>query len=41
LYFLLFLAADLADPRLARETMTALDELTRILRLGNVYDFQR
>jgi len=34
-------AADLADPRLARETMTALDELTRILRLGNVYDFQR
>jgi len=34
-------ASDLADPRLARETMTALDELTRILRLGNVYDFQR
>jgi len=34
-------AADLADPRLARENMTALDELTRILRLGNVYDFQR
>ena len=32
---------DLADPRLARETMTALDELTRILRLGRVYDFQR
>jgi succinylarginine dihydrolase len=32
---------DLADPRLARETMTALDELTRILRLGSVYDFQR
>jgi succinylarginine dihydrolase len=34
-------AADLADPRLARETMTALDELTRILALGSVYDFQR
>ena len=33
--------ADLADPRLAREAMTALDELTRILRLGSVYDFQR
>ncbi|MGZ6124104.1 MAG: N-succinylarginine dihydrolase [Myxococcales bacterium] len=33
--------ADLADPGLARETFTALDELTRILRLGNVYDFQR
>jgi succinylarginine dihydrolase len=32
--------ADLADPQLARETFTALDELTRILRLGNVYDFQ-
>ena len=34
-------APDLADPRLARETLTALDELTRILRLGSVYDFQR
>lgn len=34
-------ARDLADPRLARETMTALDELTRILGLGSVYDFQR
>jgi succinylarginine dihydrolase len=33
--------ADLADPNLARETMTALDELTRILRIGSVYDFQR
>jgi succinylarginine dihydrolase len=32
---------DLADPSLARETMEALDELTRILRLGSVYDFQR
>ncbi len=34
-------AADLADPALAREGMAALDELTRILRLGPVYDFQR
>jgi succinylarginine dihydrolase len=34
-------AADLADPALAREGMTALDELTGILRLGSVYDFQR
>ena len=33
-------AQDLADPALAREGMTALDELTRILRLGSVYDFQ-
>src|SRR5262249_41528426 len=32
---------DLADPLLAREGMAALDELTRILRLGPVYDFQR
>ena len=32
---------DLADPKLARETMTALDELTRLLRIGSVYDFQR
>jgi succinylarginine dihydrolase len=32
---------DLADARLAREMMTALDELTGILRLGSVYDFQR
>ncbi len=35
------LPADLADPALARESMTALDELTGILRLGPVYDFQR
>jgi succinylarginine dihydrolase len=34
-------AADLADPALARESMAALDELTGILRLGSVYDFQR
>jgi succinylarginine dihydrolase len=33
--------ADLADPSLARESMRALDELTRLLRLGSVYDFQR
>ncbi|HZU84573.1 MAG TPA: N-succinylarginine dihydrolase, partial [Polyangiaceae bacterium] len=33
--------ADLADPRLARDGLTALDELTRILRLGSIYDFQR
>lgn len=32
---------DLADPALARESMEALDELTGILRLGSVYDFQR
>jgi succinylarginine dihydrolase len=32
---------DLRDPKLARETMTALDELTALLRLGPVYDFQR
>ena len=31
---------DLSDPALARECMAALDELTRILRLGSVYDFQ-
>jgi succinylarginine dihydrolase len=34
-------AADLGDPQLARETLTALDELTRLLRLGSVYDFQK
>jgi succinylarginine dihydrolase len=34
-------AADLADPHLARESLAALDELTGILRLGSVYDFQR
>lgn len=32
---------DLGDPALARESMTALDALTRILRLGSVYDFQQ
>lgn len=34
-------AADLADAALLRESWTALDELTGILRLGSVYDFQR
>lgn len=33
--------ADLADPRLVTESRDALDELTRILHLGAVYDFQR
>ena len=32
--------ADLADPALLDESRTALDELTRILRLGSVYPFQ-
>jgi succinylarginine dihydrolase len=32
---------DLADPKLARETMEALDELSQILRIGSVYDFQQ
>jgi succinylarginine dihydrolase len=31
---------DLADPELAREGMRALDELTALLRLGAIYDFQ-
>lgn len=35
------LPADLADPALAREGMRALDELTALLGLGAVYDFQR
>ena len=35
------LVGDLADAALARESMTALDELTRILGLGSVYDFQQ
>jgi len=33
--------SDLGDPALAREGLAALDELTRILALGSVYDFQR
>lgn len=32
--------ADLADPRLAVEALTALDELTQILAIGSVYPFQ-
>jgi succinylarginine dihydrolase len=32
---------DLADPALARESMTALDALAGILELGSVYDFQQ
>jgi succinylarginine dihydrolase len=32
--------ADLRDPALARESFTALDELTRILALGSLYEFQ-
>lgn len=34
-------AEDLADPALLRESRDALDELTRILALGTIYDFQR
>jgi succinylarginine dihydrolase len=33
--------SDLEDPELAREGMRALDELTRLLGLPNMYDFQR
>ncbi|MDR5750310.1 MULTISPECIES: N-succinylarginine dihydrolase [unclassified Caballeronia] len=33
--------ADLADPKLLGESRTALDELTTILGLGAIYDFQR
>ena len=32
--------ADLADHRLARQCLDGLDELTRILGLGDIYDFQ-
>jgi succinylarginine dihydrolase len=32
---------DLADPALTEESRTALDELTQILGLGSLYDFQR
>lgn len=31
---------DLRDPLLHRESLAALDELTRILQLGSIYDFQ-
>src|SRR5262249_54124149 len=33
--------ADLADPSLWRQGLTALDELTQLLRLGSIYDFQK
>ncbi|MFC0398883.1 N-succinylarginine dihydrolase [Paraburkholderia rhizosphaerae] len=33
--------ADLADSQLLNESRTALDELTQILRIGSLYDFQR
>jgi succinylarginine dihydrolase len=33
--------ADLGDPALVDESRCALDELTRHLELGNIYDFQR
>jgi succinylarginine dihydrolase len=33
--------ADLADPQLLRESRTALDELTRLLGIGPVYEFQQ
>ncbi|MFO7180755.1 MAG: N-succinylarginine dihydrolase, partial [Pseudomonadota bacterium] len=32
---------DLADPLLLDESRRALDELTTLLELGSVYDFQR
>ncbi|MCG8505292.1 MAG: N-succinylarginine dihydrolase [Sphingomonadales bacterium] len=32
---------DLADPALMRESFQALDDLTEILKLGSIYDFQR
>ncbi|SDE70109.1 N-succinylarginine dihydrolase [Kordiimonas lacus] len=32
---------DLADPQLMEESFKAMDELTQILKLGSVYDFQR
>ena len=35
------LPADLADPALLDESRRALDELSTLLALGNVYDFQR
>ncbi|MDE1184574.1 N-succinylarginine dihydrolase [Paraburkholderia sp.] len=33
--------SDLTDPELLVESRTALDELTQILKLGSLYDFQR
>jgi len=34
-------ADDLRDPRLLDESRTALDELTQLLKLGSIYDFQQ
>jgi succinylarginine dihydrolase len=34
-------ADDLSDPGLMEESFSALDELTAILKLGSVYDFQK
>src|SRR5439155_240723 len=34
-------AADLADPKLIDEGRAALDELSHLLSLGPIYDFQR
>ena len=33
--------ADLADPSLLNESRQALDELTQILQLGSIYEFQQ
>ena len=33
--------ADLADPSLMLESQQALDELTQIMSLGSVYEFQQ
>jgi succinylarginine dihydrolase len=33
--------SDLADPQLLRESRAALDELTGLLGIGSIYDFQR
>ncbi|WCN14652.1 N-succinylarginine dihydrolase [Marinomonas mediterranea] len=33
--------SDLTDPQLLQESRQALDELTQILKLGSIYDFQR
>lgn len=33
--------ADLADPKLLQESHQALDELTQILQLGSIYEFQK
>ena len=35
-----FCVQDLGDPKLIIENQTALDELTQILNLGNLYSFQ-